>query len=243
MARWVNWSKGQEALGEPARVVGQAVCDLQAGGGRGVQESAGEPGRAGGGWVHDRGVRVRSAEQIVCDVESDVLGKLLSAAGESRRGAETAWWWGQDVRGADGRGQGGPDGGGHGVGEGGGTQVPSQLVWVPARTVRVGRGGGLPGTLFHALVGVGLCPGSTPTARRPGPGRPGPAAAPAPGGPGSPRNGRRRRTSTAQARPDPVARRGRAAPRSGIRSSPAPSAGPRRPGRRSLRCSPAQLTS
>src|SRR5664280_1450250 len=90
MARWVNWSKGQEALGEPARVVGQAVCDLQAGGGRGVQESAGEPGRAGGGWVHDRGVRVRSAEQIVCDVESDVLGQLLSAAGESRRGSETA---------------------------------------------------------------------------------------------------------------------------------------------------------
>src|SRR5664280_1301599 len=87
---WVNWSKGQEALGEPARVVGQAVCDLRAGGGRGVQESAGEPGRAGGGWVHDRGVRVRSAEQIVCDVESDVLGQLLSAAGESRRGSETA---------------------------------------------------------------------------------------------------------------------------------------------------------
>jgi len=28
--------------------------------------------------------------KIVCDVESDVLGQLLSAAGESRRGAETA---------------------------------------------------------------------------------------------------------------------------------------------------------
>ena len=31
-----------------------------------------------------------------------------------------------------------------------------KLVWVPAGTVHVGRGGGLPGTLFHALVGVGL---------------------------------------------------------------------------------------
>src|SRR5450756_808367 len=156
MARWVNWSKGQEALGEPARVVGQAVCDLQAGGGRGVQESAGEPGWAGGGRVHDRGVRVRSAEQVVCDVESDVLGKLLPSAGEGRRGTKAAWWWGQDVGGANCRGQGGPDAGGQRVGEGGGTQVPSQLVWVPAGAVRVGCGSGMPGALVHALVGVGL---------------------------------------------------------------------------------------
>src|SRR5674536_386108 len=97
----VSWAQAEDGIRDAQesrglgdvykrQVVGQAVCDLQAGGGRGVQESAGEPGRAGGGWVHDRGVRVRSAEQIVCDVESDVLGQLLSAAGESRRGAETA---------------------------------------------------------------------------------------------------------------------------------------------------------
>src|SRR5664280_204731 len=88
MARWVNWSKGQEALGEPARVVGQAVCDLQAGGGRGVQESAGEPGRAGGGWVHDRGVRVRSAEQIgKADRCPAGRGRTPGASGQDQGGS------------------------------------------------------------------------------------------------------------------------------------------------------------
>src|SRR5664280_3070114 len=94
MARWVNQPKGREEISEPAGVVRQAVCDPQAGGGGGVQESAGEPGWAGGGRAHDRGVRVRSAEQVVCDVESDVLGKLLPSAGEGRRGTKAAWWWG-----------------------------------------------------------------------------------------------------------------------------------------------------
>ena len=47
-------------------------------------------GRTGCGRVLDRGVRGRSEEQFVQDLESDVLGELLSASGAGGGNTETA---------------------------------------------------------------------------------------------------------------------------------------------------------
>ena len=54
-------------------------------------EGQGEQGGAGGGRVLDRGVREGSEEQSVQDLESDVVGELLSAAGAGGGNTETAW--------------------------------------------------------------------------------------------------------------------------------------------------------
>src|SRR5215218_2967929 len=92
---------GREEPSESAKVDREAVCDPEAGGGGSVQEGESEPGWAGGGWVHDRGVRDRAAGQVVRDLEPDVLGVVCSAAGEGCRGAEAAWRGHADARGAD----------------------------------------------------------------------------------------------------------------------------------------------
>src|SRR5664280_521804 len=84
IAAWSDLYGGRPGAGRPGAGAAPAVLP--------------DPGRAGGGrrWRAGRCTRVRgrSAEQVVCDVESDVLGKLLPSAGEGRRGTKAAWWWG-----------------------------------------------------------------------------------------------------------------------------------------------------
>src|SRR6266545_6583261 len=70
----------EESCGR-AEVVRQAVCDLEVGSLGGVGEGQGEQGRTRGGRPLDRGLRSRSEEQPVSDLEPDVVGELLSASG------------------------------------------------------------------------------------------------------------------------------------------------------------------
>src|SRR6266511_1996656 len=149
-------ASGREESCEPTEVDRQAVCDLQAGGGGSVLEGKSQPGRTWGGWVHGRGVRVRSAKQVVCDVESDVLGVVFSTSGAGGGDTKTARRGDADARGADRGGPGCPDGGSQGAGEGGGAEVPRGLLWVSAGPLAAARGCRMPAALFHTPVGVGL---------------------------------------------------------------------------------------
>src|SRR6266540_5635552 len=149
-------ASGREESCEPTEVDRQAVCDLQAGGGGSVREGKSQPGRTWGGWVHGRGVRVRSAKQVVCDVESDVLGVVFSTSGAGGGDTKTARRGDADARGADRGGPGCPDGGSQGAGEGGGAEVPRGLLWVSAGPLAAARGCRMPAALFHTPVGVGL---------------------------------------------------------------------------------------
>src|SRR5680860_37241 len=81
----------REESSERAKVSQQAVCDPKADGDGSVQEGQSEQGWSGSGRVQHRGVRSRSAEQAVCDVESDVLGVVLSASGQTCGDPEGAW--------------------------------------------------------------------------------------------------------------------------------------------------------
>ena len=63
-------------------------------------EGQGEQGCAGGGRVSHRGVREGSEEQSVQDLESDVVGVVLSASGAGGGDTEAAWRRHQDARGS-----------------------------------------------------------------------------------------------------------------------------------------------
>src|SRR5664280_1817020 len=60
----------------------QAVCDTEAAGLGGVSESQGQQGCRRGGWAVHRRLRGGSEEQSVQDLESDVVGDLLSSCGD-----------------------------------------------------------------------------------------------------------------------------------------------------------------
>src|SRR5919201_7014984 len=72
----------REEPGERTEVAGQAVADRQDGGLGSVREGQGEQGRGGGRRAVDRRVRGGPGPEPVPDLESDVLGLVLPAAGE-----------------------------------------------------------------------------------------------------------------------------------------------------------------
>ena len=73
------------------KVIRQAVRDFEAGGLGGVGEGQRRTRVRRGGRAVDRGVREGSEEQSVQDLESDVVGELLSASGAGGGDTEAAW--------------------------------------------------------------------------------------------------------------------------------------------------------
>src|SRR5262249_3175099 len=110
-------------------------------------ESQSQQGSPGSGWTLDRGLRSRSGEQSLPDLEQDVLGELLPASGAGGGDPKTAGR-GENSRLAHNPGQNRPNRGGHGAGETGGTDIPPGLLWPPAEAVGAGCGGDLPETLL-----------------------------------------------------------------------------------------------
>lgn len=100
-----------------------------------------------------RGVRVRSEEQFVPDLESDVVGELFSASGAGGGDTEIARRRDQGARCAHGRGQSRPNGGSQTSGIRGGIDLPPGLLRLPAGPVATGRGRGLPDTLLEDRLG------------------------------------------------------------------------------------------
>src|SRR6266496_6181196 len=79
-----------EETSEQVESDGEVVCHFQAAGVGGVSAGQGQPGRAGGGRAGHRGVRGGSEEQLVSDLEPDVVGVLLPAAGAGGADTQTA---------------------------------------------------------------------------------------------------------------------------------------------------------
>src|SRR3954454_9008288 len=73
--------------------------------------------------------------QPVQDLESDVVGDVLPAAGQGGGDLEGDRW-SADARRCDRGGPDRPDGGGHDAGAGGGTAVPPRLLRLPPGAVR-----------------------------------------------------------------------------------------------------------
>src|SRR6266545_2027216 len=143
----------EESCGR-AEVVRQAVCDFEVGSLGGVGEGQGEQGCTRGGWVLDRGLRGRSEEQPVSDLEPDVVGELLPTCGAGGGDTEVAWRWGPDFRGAHRRRQSRPNGGSPQAGGEGRADLPSRLLRLPATPVGPGRGGGMPAALLANRLGA-----------------------------------------------------------------------------------------
>src|SRR5258708_9699758 len=106
----------------------------------GLEAGEGESGCGGGGRSDARAVRRGSEEQSVQDLESAVVGVLLSASGEGRGDTETPWRWDENPWHTDDCGQGRPDGGGPAAGGEGRTDLSSRFLPVPAPTVGSGPG-------------------------------------------------------------------------------------------------------
>src|SRR6185312_6273645 len=119
----------------------QAVRYFEVGSLGGVEESQGEQGRTGSGRAVDRGVREGSAGQPVQDLEPDVLGVVLPAAGAGGGDREGARAGHQNAGGAHRGRSGRADGGGPGAGGEGRADLPSGLLWVSPEAFRARRGG------------------------------------------------------------------------------------------------------
>src|SRR5215203_6698388 len=126
---------GREEPGERAEVAGQGVSDRQGGGLGSVCEREGEQGRGGGRRAVDRGVRGGSGSESVQDLEPDVLGLLLPAAGEGGGDTEGRRNRGAGARGADRGRPDRPDGGEDVSGAEGRTGLPPRFLWLPAGQV------------------------------------------------------------------------------------------------------------
>src|SRR5664280_3295006 len=72
----------------------QAVWDTEAAGVGGVSESQGQQGCRRGGWAVQRRLRGGSEVQSVQDLESDVVGDLLSACGDGGGDTQDRQRWG-----------------------------------------------------------------------------------------------------------------------------------------------------
>jgi hypothetical protein len=83
---------------EHADVASQAVRDSQVDGVGGVPAGCGQRGCPWGGRAGSGGVRGRSEESAVPDLESDELGVLLSASGQGGGDSQAAWRWGPYAR-------------------------------------------------------------------------------------------------------------------------------------------------
>src|SRR6478609_7808553 len=94
---WFVRASNQGALWEETsgqvRSGRQTVSDTEAAGVGGIQERQGQQGCRRSGWAVHRGVRGRSEEQSLPDLESDVLGDLFSTSGAGGRNTEAAWRW------------------------------------------------------------------------------------------------------------------------------------------------------
>src|ERR1700737_128793 len=77
----------------------------------GLSAGEGQSGCAGGGRDDARAVRRGSEGQSVPDLESAVVGVLLSATGEGCGATETPWQWDENPWHTDDCGQNRPDGG------------------------------------------------------------------------------------------------------------------------------------
>src|SRR2546429_8229865 len=132
-----------EETSEQVESDSQVVSDTEAAGVGGVQARQGEQGCCRGGRAVDRGLRDRSEEQSLPDLESDVVGDVLSASGASGGDTEAARWGDQNAgyshRGRQDR----SDGGRSAAGAPDGGHFPWGLVRVPAWQVTTG--GGCPG--------------------------------------------------------------------------------------------------
>src|SRR5580693_9889483 len=119
----------------------------------GLSAGQGQPGCAGCGRGDPRSVRRGSEEQSVQDLESDVIGVLLSTSGEGSGDTETAWRWDETPWRADDCGQGRPDGGSPQAGGEGRTDLSSGFLRVPTVPVGVGRGCGMSGAVLEDRLG------------------------------------------------------------------------------------------
>src|SRR5258708_33743461 len=102
----------------------------------GLSAGEGQSGSAGGGRCDSRAVRRGSEGQSVPDLESTVVGVLLSAAGEGCGDTETPWRWEENPWHTDDCGQGRPDGGGPQAGGEGRTDLSSGCQRVQAGAAR-----------------------------------------------------------------------------------------------------------
>src|SRR3954453_15351417 len=131
----------REEAGGRAESTRQAVRYFEVGGLGGVGESQGEQGRTGSRRAVDRGVREGSAGKPVQDLEPDVLGVVLPAAGACGGDREGARGGHQNAGCAD-RGRSGcADGGGPRAGDEGRADLPSGLLWVSPEAFPARRGG------------------------------------------------------------------------------------------------------
>src|SRR6185295_12721681 len=97
LVKFVRATRGfWEGSGGRTEVEGEAVQYLEAARVGGIPECQSQQRGTGSGWVLDRGLRGRSEEQPLSDLEQDVLGELLPASGggggdtESARGSENS---------------------------------------------------------------------------------------------------------------------------------------------------------
>src|SRR5579872_5586107 len=128
-------SMSQPAMGG-ADEGGKAVLYFQVGGLGGVQTSKSEPGSGRGRRAVDCGLR----EEPVQDLESDVVGQLLSAAGADGEDPESKRW-GKEAGHTDRVGSDRAAGGEVETGAGGGPAVPSGFLRVSAGEVGAGCSG------------------------------------------------------------------------------------------------------
>src|SRR6266851_1304364 len=106
----------------------------------GVQTSKSEPGSGRGRRADDCGFREGPEREPVQDLESDVVGQLLSAAGADGEDTESKWW-GKEAGHTDRVGSDRADGSEVETGAGGGPAVPSGFLRVSTGEVGAGRSG------------------------------------------------------------------------------------------------------
>src|SRR5664280_1295673 len=133
----------REELSERAEVIRQAVRYFEVGRLGGVGEGQIQEGRTGGGRVLHRGLRSRSEQQSVQDLEQDVFGELLPATGAGGGDTEAAWRGYPNVRGTLCVGSGRSDGGSAETGREGRGDLPLGLLRLPSGAVPERRGRGL----------------------------------------------------------------------------------------------------
>ena len=151
--RSINRTVVREESRGRAESTRQAVRYFEAGGLGGVGEGQGEQGRTGSGRAVDRGVREGSEGQSVQDLESDVVGVVLPAAGACGGDPEGAWRRHQNAGCADRGRSGRADGGGRGAGGEGRADLPSGLLRVPPEAFRARRGGRVPAAVLADGLG------------------------------------------------------------------------------------------
>ena len=113
----------------------------------------GNQGAPGGRWAVAGGVRGRSKEPSVQDLESDVIGQLLSVPGQGGGDPEGAWRGHPHVGGTDHLRSGGPDGGRRPAGSNGRADLPPRLLRLSAEPINTGGGRGVPEALLDIRLG------------------------------------------------------------------------------------------